>query len=55
MTSIYLLEGVPGKWRLMYGNTDSNTYYEIYIRTTRYISIIFPDIIKKSNVIGNEI
>ena len=56
ITPTYLLDSVPRIRRLLYLNTDSNTYYEVYSRTTRYMNRLFPHIIKKgNNVIGNEI
>ena len=45
----------PYERRLLYGNIDSNTYYEICRHTTRYMNSFSPDRIKKWNVIDNEI
>ena len=55
MTPSYLSENMPRPRRILYGNGDNQTYYNIHCRTSRYMNSFFPDATKTWNSIGDDL
>ena len=55
MAPTYLSDSIPRHRRPLYGNANSETFYEIYCRSSQYLDSFFPNTIKTWNAIGNEL
>ena len=54
MTPKYLSDIVPRQRRHLYATSNSNSYYEIFCRTSQYMNSFFPNVIKSWNNLSDD-